>query len=72
MATYNCSDSSSSAYGAGNYSTCASVGAPNTGVFNQIIDSASFTIIVPLAVAIAITVVGTLLARRRKNSEADS
>lgn len=42
MATYNCTETSNSAYGSGGYGTCTgqTVGAPNTGVFSQIIDSA--------------------------------
>jgi hypothetical protein len=71
MGTYNCSDSTSSAYGAGGYGTCIgqSVGAPNTGVFSQLISGGSFTIIAPLAVAIVVVlVVGLLVRWRRKKA----
>lgn len=61
-ASYNCADSSNSAYGGGSYGTCATqtVGAPNTGVFGEVIDSAGFFLLAPIAAAII--VVG-LLAR---------
>lgn len=68
MQTYNCSDSTSSAYGAGNYGTCTgqSVGAPNTGVFGQLVDSGSFSIIVPFAVVILLSLVVTVVVGIRK------
>ena len=70
MATYNCSDSTSNAYGAGSYGTCAeqtqSVGAPNTGVFQELVSSGSFTIIVPLVAAIVVVVIATAVVRLRK------
>lgn len=71
MATYNCSDSSSSAYGEGGYGTCTgqSVGAPNTGVFGQFVDSGSFTIVAPIAAAIILVIVASLVVRRRKKPE---
>lgn len=74
MANYNCSDSSINSYGAGAYSTCTgstqSVGAPDTGVFQQIVSSGSFTIIAPLAVAILITAVVTVVMTFRKRKAA--
>ena len=68
MATYNCTDNTNNAYGAGAFGTCTgqSVGAPNTGVFEQIVSSGTFTIGVPLAVAIILVVVASLIVRRRK------
>ncbi len=70
MASYNCSDSSNSAYGAGDFGTCEqSVGAPNTGLFGEVISSASFTIIVPLVVAIVVVVVASILVRRQKKTD---
>lgn len=70
MATYNCSDSTSNAYGAGSYGTCAtqtqSVGAPNTGVFQELISSGSFTIIAPLVAAIVVVVIATVTIKLRK------
>lgn len=72
MANYNCADSSSNAYGAGDFGTCATstqtVGAPNTGVFQQFVDSGSFTVIIPLAVAIVVTLVATLVIKRRQRN----
>ncbi len=73
MATYNCADSTSNAYGAGSFGTCSStqaVGAPNTGVFQQMVDSGSFTIILPLAAAIIITAVATVVIKLRKKKAA--
>jgi hypothetical protein len=73
MATYNCTDSSNSTYGASGYGTCVgqsqSVGAPNTGVFEQFLGGGSFTIIVPLAVAIVVVTIASLVVGRRKKSE---
>jgi hypothetical protein len=68
MSTYNCSDSTNNAYGAGGFGTCTgqSVGAPNTGLFEQVIGGASFTIIAPLAAAIFAAIVASLVLRRRK------
>lgn len=66
MATYNCSDSTSSAYGEGGYGTCTSVGAPNTGFFQQFIDGGSFTLIAPLAGAIMLAIVASFVVRRRR------
>jgi hypothetical protein len=74
MASYNCSDSTSSAYGEGNYGTCTeqSVGAPNTGVFSQFMGSGTFTIVVPLAAAIVIVVVATAIVGLRKRAKRNS
>ncbi|GFG50158.1 hypothetical protein [Mycolicibacterium agri] len=69
MASYNCTDSTESTYGAGGYGTCAGqVGAPNTGLFPAIIDGGFFTILVPLAAAIVVVVVASILIRRRKKA----
>ena len=72
MATYNCNDSSNGAYGVSAYGTCASqtqsVGAPNTGVFQQLVSSGSFTIVAPLVVAIIIVIIATVVMRFRKKS----
>lgn len=72
MATYNCTDSTSNAYGAGAYGTCTgqSVSAPNTGFFQEIVGSGSFTILAPLAVAVVVVVIASLVMRRRKKSQA--
>jgi hypothetical protein len=70
MANYNCSDSTNSAYGDSSYGTCSSqtVGAPNTGVFEQIISGGNFTIILPLIVAIIVVVIASVTLSRRKQS----
>lgn len=72
MASYNCSDSNSSAYGGGNYGTCAeqSIGAPSTGFFSQLTDSGSFTIIAPLlgAIVVVLTITVLVKARRRRSN----
>ena len=68
MATYNCTDASNSAYGAGGYGTCQTVGAPNTGFFQQMVDGGTFTILAPLTVAIVAAVVATVVVRRRKKA----
>lgn len=71
MATYNCKDSSSNAYGAGSYGTCETtgvVGAPDTGFFQQIVDGGSFTLIAPLAVAVLLAGIATLVVKLRKRS----
>lgn len=67
MAAYNCLDSSSSAYGAGNYGTCTeqSVGAPDTGIFGQFIDGVSPSVIAPLAVVVLLVIITTAIIRRR-------
>lgn len=72
MATYNCTDSTSNAYGSGSYGTCAttSVGAPDTGFFQSIVSGGSFTILVPLVVAVIVTVVATIVIGRRKKAKA--
>ena len=75
MATYNCSDSADSAYGAGAFGTCAdtvqSVGAPDTGSFQQFLSSGSFTIILPFVVAIIIVVIATIIMKLRKKQPAN-
>ncbi len=70
MATYNCTDSSNNAYGAGDFGTCTgqSVGAPDTGLFQQVVSGGSFTIIAPLVVAIVVVVIASVVVRRRKKS----
>jgi len=72
MATYNCSDATNSAYGASAYGTCTgqSVGAPNTGVFQEIMSGGSFTILAPLAIAVVAVVIASFAIKRRKKSNA--
>lgn len=67
MATYNCINSTNNAYGSGGYGTCTgqSVGAPNTGLFHQVIDGGSITILGPLAAAIILAGVVALVGKRR-------
>ena len=71
MAGYNCSNSINNAYGEGAFGTCdtQSVGAPNTGVFQEIMGGASFTIIAPLAAAIVVVVIATVIMKLRKRKE---
>lgn len=66
MATYNCINSTSNAYGSGGYGTCTgqSVGAPNTGLFQQVISGGSITILGPLAAAVILAGVVAVIARR--------
>ncbi|AGB22156.1 hypothetical protein Mycsm_01765 [Mycobacterium sp. JS623] len=70
MATYNCSDSTDNAYGAGSFGTCTgqSVGAPNTGLFEQVMSGGTFTILVPLAAAIVVALIASLLIRNRRKA----
>jgi|TARA_B100001250_G_scaffold348897_1_gene319809 hypothetical protein len=65
MEAYNCS-----AYGAGAYGTCTeqSVGAPNTGFFQQLVDSGSFTILAPLIVAIIVVTIASIMITLRKKA----
>ena len=72
MATYNCSDSTNSAYGASDYGTCVeqTIGAPNTGVFEQIVSGGSFTLIAPLVAAIVVVLIATVIITLRKKSAA--
>jgi hypothetical protein len=74
MATYGCTDSTSSAYGAGAYDTCSgqAVGAPNTGVFSQLISDGSFSIIAPLIIAIVVVVIATFTIKLRKKKPTDA
>lgn len=68
MATYGCSDVTNSAYGAGTYSNCIgqSVGAPNTGVFQELVSSGSFTLLAPLSTAIVVVVIATTVMKSRR------
>ncbi|GFM24682.1 uncharacterized protein PO2_contig-046-10 [Mycobacterium sp. PO2] len=71
MATYNCIDSTNNAYGSGGYGTCTgqTIGAPNTGFFDHALTGGGFTVLLPLAVAILIVGVATLLFRRRRSRQ---
>ncbi len=69
MATYSCADSNTSAYGAGDYGTCATqtaIGAPNTGTFQEFVSSGSFTIVAPLVTTLVVVVIATVIIKRRK------
>jgi hypothetical protein len=70
MAGYNCANSSNSAYGVSSYGTCdtQSVGAPDTGVFQEFIGGASFSIVAPLTVAIVVVVIATVVMKIRKRT----
>lgn len=71
--TYNCTNSKNSAYGVGDFGLCngQSVGAPNTGLFWQSADTAAFTIIVPLVVAIVVVLMASIVVkwRHKKTTE---
>jgi ABC-type proline/glycine betaine transport system permease subunit len=66
MATYNCADTTNNTYGAGSFGTCTSqtIGAPNTGIFEQVVSGGAFTVLLPLVVAVVLACVATLLIRR--------
>lgn len=70
MATYNCTDSTNNAYGAGAFGSCTgqSVGAPNTGFFTELTSSGSFTILAPLVAAIVVVVIATVVVKLRKKT----
>lgn len=73
MATYNCDDSNSNAYGAGSYGTCETtgvVGAPDSGFFQQMVDGGSFTFVAPLVLAVLIAAIATVVIKLRKRSSA--
>jgi len=72
MATYNCTNSTSSAYGSGGYGTCTgqSVGAPNTGLFQQVISGGGITILGPLAIAVSLASMAALIGKRRMTRRA--
>lgn len=71
MQGYNCTGSVDSSYGASAYSTCTSqVGAPETGFFQPLFASAALQIALPLVAAIALTLVATIVVRRRKKRSA--
>ncbi len=75
MASYGCNDSTNSAYGASSYGTCSgqSIGAPDTGVFQELVSSGSFTLLVPLAAAIVVVVIATVVMKfRRKKPSTDA
>lgn len=65
MAIYNCSDSIDNAYGSGSFGACTgqTVGAPNTGVFDQAISGASLSLLLPIGVAVVLVVAATALRR---------
>ena len=68
MESYSCTNSENNAYGAGNFGTCTtqSVGAPNTGVFQELITGGSFTLIAPLVVSIVAVIIASQVVVRRK------
>ena len=70
-ATYNCADSSNSAYGAGGYGACTeeTARAPNTGFFAPLTDDGAFTIVAPLAAGFLLIAVAFALLARRKHKK---
>ncbi|QHN43205.1 hypothetical protein GII36_05135 [Candidatus Mycosynbacter amalyticus] len=74
---YNCQNVDQNAYGAGNYGTCAATaaqssttqpGTPDTGSFLGFVTSGSFSIILPLIVAIVVVLAATLAVTRAKHA----
>lgn len=65
MATYNCTDSDS-AYGSGSFGTCTgqAIGAPDTGVFEQVFSGGSFSVLLPVVVAVVLVAIAIVFARR--------
>lgn len=65
MATYNCTNSTSSAYGSGGYGTCTgqTVGAPNASFFEQVTGGDGIALVALIAVAIMVGAVA-IIARR--------
>lgn len=73
--SYNCSGSDNSTYGAGDFGLCngQTVGAPNTGIFWQSVDSAGFTIVAPVVFAIVVVVISSVIMKlRRKTDEPEA
>ena len=73
MATYNCTDSTNSAYGSGSFGTCdsqtttAAPGAPNTGfLMQQALTGPTGLIVVPLLAAILVAIAATIIVKIRK------
>lgn len=65
MATYNCINSTSNAYGSGGYGTCTSqIGAPNTGFFEQVTGGDGVALVALFAVTLVLGVVA-IIARRK-------
>ncbi len=82
---YNCEGAADASYGAGSYGTCVGVdtnptegtttettqpGAPNTGGFFGYLTSGSFSIILPLLIAIVVVAAAsiTVLRARRRSA----
>lgn len=80
---YNCSDSTNSAYGASNYGTCetaadggssnpgtqtTTAGAPNTGFFQQVVSGGTFSILLPVAIAIILAIISTIIVRKKRTT----
>ena len=80
-ANYNCQTAPDSSYGAGGYGTCLTganeatagttqqtnyPGAPNTGDFFGFVTSGSFSILLPLAVAVILVAIATVAMTRKK------
>lgn len=72
MATYGCNETTNSAYGTSAYGTCTgqSIGAPDTGVFQELMSSGSFTLLAPLATAIVVVVIATAVMKLRRKKSA--
>ncbi len=67
MQDYNCNGSIDSSYGASAYSTCTStVGAPDTGTAQATIASGGFTVLLPVAIALILVTIASIIMRRKK------
>lgn len=77
-AGYNCQDTNYSAYGEGDYGTCTNAaattstsapGAPNTGFLQQFTDGGAFSIVLPLLIAVTLTVVSMAIVRKKRKTQ---
>lgn len=77
-ADYNCNGAADSSYGAGSFGTCTTsstssttqeVGAPNTGLFQQLASGGAFSILLPLAAMIILVTVSTLIVRKKRANQ---
>lgn len=72
MDSYNCQNATQSAYGSGGYGTCSTVGAPNTGFFNEMAQNGSLIFILPIAFAVIATSAALIYSALRKRRQANN
>lgn len=73
-AGYNCQDTNYSAYGEGDYGTCTNAaaasttapGVPNTGFLQQFADGGAFSIILPLFIAVVLTIASMIAVSKKR------